>query len=82
MIGAIERMTGKALSLEEKRLVTHGADEADLVNSGLEETMVTAYDSIRETMLATPGITDLRTAALVSAIDKIAVSYQNLGIFL
>jgi len=82
MIAAIERMTGQSLSPEEKRLLTHGADEADLVNSGLEETMVTAYDGIRQTMLATPGIGDLRTAALVAAIDKIAISYLNLGIFL
>jgi glutamate dehydrogenase (NAD(P)+) len=82
LLSAVERMTGETLAPEEKRLITLGADEADLVNSGLEETMVTAYDAIRETMLATPGIADLRTAALVSSINKIAISYMDLGIFL
>jgi glutamate dehydrogenase (NAD(P)+) len=62
-------------------LIAHGADEIDLVNSGLEETMITAYDAIRETKLKTPGVTDLRTAAFVNAINKVAVSYLELGIF-
>jgi len=82
LLGAVERLSGEKLSAEERLLITHGADELDLVRSGLEETMINAYESIRNTMLATPGITDLRTAALVSAINKIAVSYQELGIFL
>jgi hypothetical protein len=47
----------------------------------LEETMITAYDAIRETKLKTPGVTDLRTAAFVNAINKVAVSYLELGIF-
>ncbi|MBI3950918.1 MAG: Glu/Leu/Phe/Val dehydrogenase [Acidobacteria bacterium] len=81
MLNAVERITGKNLSPEERKLVARGADEIDLVNSGLEETMVSAYDAIRETMYRTPGVTDLRTAAFVNAINKIAISYLELGIF-
>jgi glutamate dehydrogenase (NAD(P)+) len=81
IVAALERLTGKALTREERAAIGRGADELDLVNSGLEETMVTAYDAIREARLATPGIPDLRTAAFKLGIDKVAVSYQELGIF-
>jgi glutamate dehydrogenase (NAD(P)+) len=56
------------------------AEELDLVNSGLEETMAVAYHRLREIRNQHPG-TDLRTAAFLDAIDKIAVCYQDLGIF-
>lgn len=57
-----------------------GADEEDLVHSGLEETMAVAYHQIRDVEKSL-GITDLRTASFVTAIKKIAISYQELGIF-
>lgn len=58
-----------------------GPDELDLVYSGLEETMIVAYDNIRETLLENKKIGDLRTAAFVTAIRKIVESYKLLGIF-
>jgi glutamate dehydrogenase (NAD(P)+) len=59
--------------------VGFGASERDLVNSGLEDTMAEAYRQIRGIRVE-HGI-DLRTAAFVSAIDKIARSYADMGIF-
>ena len=61
--------------------MARGADERDLVNSRLEETMITAYGEIREVKKCLGDQTDMRTAAFVSAIDKIAHSYKDLGIF-
>ena len=61
--------------------MARGADERDLVNSGLEETMITAYDQIREVGQRLGSQADLRTAAFVSSIDKIALCYKDLGIF-
>jgi glutamate dehydrogenase (NAD(P)+) len=81
LLGAVERITGHKLSDEERRLVTQGADELALVRSGLEDTMVTAYDMIRDTMHRTDGAEDLRTAAFVAAINRVALAYQELGIF-
>lgn len=81
MVATIERTTGKIITPEERQLLIHGADEIDLVRSGLEDTMIVAYQSIRKVMDDVPGITDLRTAAFYSAIEKIGVSYQSLGIF-
>ena len=51
------------------------------MNSGLEETMVSAYRQIREIKQRHGEKADLRTAAFVNAIDKIVLSYEDLGIF-
>ena len=80
MVKSIESATGKPLSDTERKLLIHGAEEEDLVNSGLEETMAVAWHQIRDAQRKHPK-TDLRTAAFISAIDKIAVSYLELGIF-
>jgi glutamate dehydrogenase (NAD(P)+) len=61
-------------------MLVRGAEEEDIVNSGLEDTMSVAYGQIREVQEKYPAA-DLRTAAFISAIDKIAVSYMELGIF-
>ncbi|MBL7734475.1 MAG: Glu/Leu/Phe/Val dehydrogenase, partial [Chitinophagaceae bacterium] len=58
-----------------------GPDEIDLVRSGLEETMIAATREIMEVWKNNPGIPDMRTAAYVLAIDKVATSYAELGIF-
>jgi glutamate dehydrogenase (NAD(P)+) len=81
LLSAIERTTGERISEEEKRNIAKGADEEDLVNSGLEETMISAYQQIRDVKRNTKGCPDLSTAAFVNAINKIAVSYMELGIF-
>lgn len=81
LVDLLEESTGRRLTREERSKVVHGADEIDLVNSGLEETMYNAYDAIRELYVTKRTIEDLRTAAFVNAINKIAVSYMQLGIF-
>lgn len=64
---------------DEMMRLTAGADEVDLVYSGLEETMAVAYQETRET--AHVKNTDLRTAAFINAIEKVAVTYSEMGIF-
>jgi len=80
LIATFEQKTGKMFLEDERKKLTHGPDEIDLVNSGLEDTMIVAYNEIRERKMAV-GCDDLRTAAFVSSIDKIAHSYIELGIF-
>lgn len=80
LLAIVEETTGRRLSDDERRAVARGADESDLVYSGLEETMITAYHEIRNASKR-EGVNDLRTAAFVTAIDKIATSYGELGIF-
>jgi glutamate dehydrogenase (NAD(P)+) len=62
------------------RLGTTG-DELTIVNAGLQHTMTAAYREIREMLQREPGVRDLRTAAFVTAINKIARAYGELGIF-
>ena len=81
MLRAIEAATGRVFSPDEHRIIARGADETDLVNSGLEETMIGAYRQIRELMRRDERVTDLRTAAFLSALRKIGTSYMELGIF-
>ena len=81
LLGVVEEATGKTLTGAEKNLVARGADEIDLVNSGLEETMVSAYSQIHEIWKSDPRVGSLRTAAFLSALNKIATSYAELGIF-
>ncbi|MBK8364232.1 MAG: Glu/Leu/Phe/Val dehydrogenase [Bacteroidetes bacterium] len=81
MIKSVEQMTGKSLDSRQRKVITHGADEIDLVRSGLEETMISAFNEIREIKKSDKRIEDLRTAAFVSGIRKLGVSYQSLGIF-
>ena len=81
LLSAVESMTGRAIPSAARTRIARGADEIDLVNSGLEETMIRAYDEIREMMRSRATLSDLRTAALVTAIDRIAICYQQLGIF-
>lgn len=81
LMQSIEEVTGKKFSKAHHEKLERGADERDLVYSGLEETMINAYRQIREILVSNPKIKDLRTAAFVCAIQKVAVSYENLGIF-
>ena len=81
MFASIERATGKTFTEADRSAVVKGADELTLVNSGLEETMSAAYREIRAIREKHPSIQDLRTAALVVAIEKVGRSYQELGIF-
>jgi glutamate dehydrogenase (NAD(P)+) len=81
ILTAIEERTGKPFSAKEREQLTHGASEEDLVNSGLQETMVGAYHPIREVWKQHGGKVDMRTAAMIVAIEKVATSYEQLGIF-
>ncbi len=81
MLDAIERATGKAFAVSDRLMFGQGADEVDMVRSGLEGTMVDAYREIRSVYRRKRQIRDLRTAAYVVAIEKVAAAYQTLGVW-
>lgn len=81
ILGQIEELTGKKVVDKERKFIMHGAEEVDLVHSGLEETMITATREIMEEWRRNPQIPDMRTAAYVVAINKVGTSYAELGIF-
>ncbi|MBS1911283.1 MAG: Glu/Leu/Phe/Val dehydrogenase [Bacteroidetes bacterium] len=81
IVAAVESLTGKSFSELERKVLVHGADEADYVDSGLEETMIEAYRQVKYAYHSNRKVKDLRTASFVVAIDKVAKSYMELGIF-
>ncbi len=81
IIDTVEKLTHQNIGDKEKRIITRGADEIDLVRSGLEETMVTAYHNIRDLKKRRKKIPDLRTAAFINALDKVASDYMAMGVF-
>jgi len=81
ILGQMEYLTGKKVGEVAREAIMHGPEEADLVYSGLEETMINATREIMETWKSNPAIPDMRTAAYVVAINKVGTSYAELGIF-
>jgi glutamate dehydrogenase (NAD(P)+) len=81
LLTAIENSTDRIFSDREIAEIAKGPDEIDLVNSGLEETMIEAYHEVRNIKMAKGKDVDLRTASMIAAIDKVAVSYRELGVF-
>lgn len=76
----LEEMTGRNISGKLRNELMHGASELDLVRSGLDDTIRSAFADIRETMKHQTEIGDYRTAAFVIAIRKLAQSYYDLGL--
>jgi glutamate dehydrogenase (NAD(P)+) len=79
IMAAVEGLTGKKLSGNLRQRAIEAAGEEELVNSGLEETMIAAYAELRA--IQKERNVDLRTAAFISAISKVATSYTQRGIF-
>jgi len=81
ILSQMEELSSKKVSEKERTFIMHGPEEVDLVHSGLEETMISATREIMQIWQDNPEIPDMRTAAYVSAINKVANSYAELGIF-
>jgi glutamate dehydrogenase (NAD(P)+) len=77
---ALERLTGKSLDSDARRHMTYGPSEQDLVRGALEHTMILAFRAMRE-LHRERSLPDLRTAAWVLAIDRVAEVYERSGIF-
>lgn len=81
LIHMMESLTGRSFNEDQLKLASKGPDELDFVNSGLEDTMVVAYQRLREIWKTDARVHDLRTAAFLDAIEKVARAYAELGIF-
>ncbi|MDX1638666.1 MAG: Glu/Leu/Phe/Val dehydrogenase, partial [Balneolaceae bacterium] len=79
ILRVVESLSDRTFTEHELQTLASGAGEAELVDSGLEETMVNAYREINE--LRKKHNIDLRTAAFVDAIEKVGIMYEQMGIF-
>ncbi|MCY4616269.1 MAG: Glu/Leu/Phe/Val dehydrogenase, partial [Chloroflexi bacterium] len=65
---------------DEMRILTRGPSEIDFVRSALQETMSESYRQIYRKWRS-EDLPDLRTAAFLIAIERVAANYVALGIF-
>jgi len=79
IISAIELATNTQIPDWVRAEIAKGADEFDLVRSGLDDSMRLAFREMQERKEQNPKIKDLRMAAYVVAIEKISRSYRDIG---
>ncbi len=80
LIEGIESMTGKTMPQEFKSNFLNGVDEIDLIRSGLDDMMIDGFQEVKKEFMSNDKITDFRTAAYKVAIEKIAMSYDSIGL--
>ncbi|SFS68598.1 glutamate dehydrogenase (NAD(P)+) [Sulfitobacter marinus] len=85
LVDELERLSsdsgvGWQLSPNFKDKYLRGADELELVRSGLYDTMIESYKSMADIWHARDDVTDLRTAAYLVSITKVAASYRAKGL--
>ena len=71
---------GWTLSPDFKAKYLRGAGELELVRSGLDDTMRTAYQAMRDVWHNNPDVHDLRVAAYLVSISRVAAAYQSKGL--
>jgi glutamate dehydrogenase (NAD(P)+) len=79
MIEAVSDLSGRTFTEAEMQQMAQGADEADLVASALEDTMVKAFD--RSFAISQEFDVDMKTACYIRSLRKIDEVYSQLGIF-
>ncbi len=80
IVQALESLGGKVPDYLKDELI-RGADEFDLVRSGLDDSMRLALQDIITAKNTMEKVEDYRTAAYVISLSKLARSYQDLGVF-
>jgi glutamate dehydrogenase (NAD(P)+) len=85
LVNELERLSGDkglgwTMSPNFKESYLRGAGELELVRSGLDDTMRTAYQSMREVWHGRQDVEDLRVAAYIVAISRVAQAYVSKGL--
>ena len=80
MVEAIEEMVGAKFPAKHLEKIIEGPTELDLVRSGLDDVMREGYQVISAKWHSDSRIPDLRTAAMMVALERIRHSYDSLGI--
>ncbi|MFD2738412.1 Glu/Leu/Phe/Val dehydrogenase [Sulfitobacter aestuarii] len=85
IVDELERLSedsgvGWTLSPNFKEKYLRGAGELELVRSGLYDTMTAAYDAMARVWHGRNDVNDLRTAAYLVSIEKVAASYRAKGL--
>ena len=81
IVHALEALSNEPVPDWIQKELVRGADEFDLVRSGLDDSMRLALQDIIETRQRESGIEDYRTAAYVIALSKLSRSYLDIGVY-
>lgn len=81
MLKDLFEQSGGKMAQEMAEKFVKGADEIDLVRSGLDDTMRKAFQEIQERYWSKDNIPSYRVAAMALAIEKIAGSVQEQGVY-
>ncbi|MEO1291981.1 MAG: Glu/Leu/Phe/Val dehydrogenase [Pseudomonadota bacterium] len=80
LLSGIEQITGTPFPEKVKAEYLKGAAEVDMVRSGLDDTMRSSYQQMRERWHGQESVDDLRTAAYLVSIERVAASYASMGL--
>lgn len=80
MVDQMESLAGKCMTGQQRDRLIKGPSEEELVMAALEQTMIRAFDQIHD-LKQNRDLPNLRTAAFLYAIERIAESYKFHGIF-
>ncbi len=85
LVDELERLSSEkgvswTMSAGFKERYLRGAGELELVRSGLDDTMRGAYQAMREVWHSRPEVEDLRVAAYLVSLSRIAGAYQSKGL--
>ncbi len=80
LIEEMERLTGTKVPAERLPRLIHGPREEELVVAALEQSMMTAYEKIQR-FRRQRELPDMRTASFLLALERVAESYSQHGIF-
>lgn len=80
LIEEMERLTGTKVPADRLPRLIHGPREEELVVAALEQSMMTAYERIQR-FRRERELPDMRTASFLLALERVADSYSQHGIF-
>jgi glutamate dehydrogenase (NAD(P)+) len=80
ILAALEHASGQPVPEWISTSLSRGADELDLVRSGLDDSMRLALQEIIDVRKRMPEVEDYRTAAYIIALQKLARSYTYIGV--
>jgi glutamate dehydrogenase (NAD(P)+) len=85
LVEELERLSadkglGWTLAEDFKERFLTGSDELALVRSGLDDTMRTAYQAMRQVWHSRQDVEDLRVAAYIVSIGRVAQTYRSKGL--
>jgi glutamate dehydrogenase (NAD(P)+) len=80
LVEQMELLSGQRVPADRRAMLTHAPDEEELVNAALEQSMVKAFEKLLKVQ-TDRHLPNLRMASYLMAMELVAKSYEDHGIF-